>query len=189
MSMNKPLILGNTDSSELSFRIKTLRRHFACFGSSGSGKTVASKVLIEELARNGIPVIAFDPQGDIASIGIAADKKEVQEKGVKVDIHESYNADVEVVIWTPGSSKGIPLSINPLQFNEVEKLNAEERIRFFSSTSKNISSLIGYDSSKDDGKSSEAILSLIFEYSFNKSVNMYDFNDLIILCLVQISAT
>ena len=66
----KELQLGHTPDRNLTLSIKTLQRHFACFGSSGSGKTVASKVLIEELSRNGIPVIAFDPQGDIASLAL-----------------------------------------------------------------------------------------------------------------------
>ena len=53
------LQLGKTAEGTLELSTKVLQRHFACFGSSGSGKTVACKVMIEELARNGIPVIAL----------------------------------------------------------------------------------------------------------------------------------
>ena len=179
MKNNNQLILGKTDTSEVIINTKTLQRHFACFGSSGSGKTVASKVLIEELARNGVPVIAFDPQGDIASIGLPGSKEDIEKQGTDTAILDAYNDNVEVVVWTPGSSKGIPLSINPLQFDDVEKLNAEDKIRFFSSTSKNISSLVGYDSNSDDGKSAEAILSVIFEYCHKEKVALNDFNDLV----------
>ena len=66
--------LGSTLNSELTLSIQTFRRHFACFGSSGSGKTVVCKVMIEELARRGIPIIAFDPQGDIASLALIEDE-------------------------------------------------------------------------------------------------------------------
>ena len=176
---NNKLILGNTKTDEVALKLKTLQRHFACFGSSGSGKTIASKVLIEELARNGVPVIAFDPQGDIASIGLPGMKKDIEEQGTDTAILDEFNENVEVVVWTPGSSKGIPLSINPLQFNDVGKLNTEDKIRFFSSTSKNIASLIGYDSNSDDGKSSEAILSVIFEYCHKEKITLNDFNDLV----------
>ena len=55
------LQLGKTAEGTLELSTKVLQRHFACFGSSGSGKTVACKVMIEELARKGIPVIAFVP--------------------------------------------------------------------------------------------------------------------------------
>ncbi|HIG28056.1 MAG TPA: DUF87 domain-containing protein, partial [Verrucomicrobiales bacterium] len=51
----KKIKLGSTQDSILELKLETLQRHFACFGSSGSGKTVASKVLLEELARNGVP--------------------------------------------------------------------------------------------------------------------------------------
>ena len=50
------------------------------FGSTGSGKTVLSKVVIEEAAVEGIPVIAFDPQGDIASLMLPGDPKQLQSK-------------------------------------------------------------------------------------------------------------
>ena len=56
------LNLGSRPEGPLTLKINTLQRHYACFGSSGCGKTVLSKVLIEELASNGVPVIAIDPQ-------------------------------------------------------------------------------------------------------------------------------
>lgn len=71
---NSQLLMGTTSEGALSLSSRILQRHFGCFGSSGSGKTVASKVLIEELVRNGVPVIAFDPQGDIASLAIPGDR-------------------------------------------------------------------------------------------------------------------
>ena len=49
--INKLLSLGTTTDGDLTLTIKPLQRQFACFGSSGSGKTVASKVVMEELAR------------------------------------------------------------------------------------------------------------------------------------------
>ena len=174
------LQLGSTpDNNPLGIKLTTLQRHFACFGSSGSGKTVASKVLIEELARNGVPVIAFDPQGDIASLAITADRGTVKKSGTDPRIRDSYDKNVEVVIWTPGSSKGIPLCINPLQFDGVGELNAEDKTRFFSSAAKNIASLVGYDLDSDDGKSAEVILGVIFEHCFKQNINLRDFGEVI----------
>ena len=43
-----------------------LLRHMLALGSSGSGKTVLSKVVVEECARQGVAAICIDPQGDIA---------------------------------------------------------------------------------------------------------------------------
>ncbi|MCA8946439.1 MAG: DUF87 domain-containing protein, partial [Planctomycetes bacterium] len=41
----------------------TLLRHMMALGSSGSGKTVLCKVVIEEMIRHGLPAICIDPQG------------------------------------------------------------------------------------------------------------------------------
>jgi len=46
-----------------------LRQAFIC-GTNGSGKTVLAKVMIEEAALKGIPVIAIDLKGDISSMAI-----------------------------------------------------------------------------------------------------------------------
>ena len=67
---NKNIILGRSEDCNFSIPLKMMEWHFACFGSSGSGKTVACKAIIEEMARSGILIIAFDPQGDSASLGI-----------------------------------------------------------------------------------------------------------------------
>ena len=175
----KKTILGNGSEGELGISVKTLQRHFACFGSSGSGKTVASKVMIEELAKAGIPIIAFDPQGDIASLALSASVDELKENGVDTNIQQMFQENVEVVIWTPGSSKGIPICINPLQFDEVSDMDAEDKTRYFAATAKNIASLVGYDLDSDDGKSAEAVMSVIFEYCNDQNKTLDDFSDLV----------
>ena len=104
--------LGSTPAGHLALKLETLQRHFACFGSSGSGKTVACKVLIEELAMRGIPIIAFDPQGDIASLALT-EEADIVEKYGKIyafgastkGIRDIFSNNVEVLVWTPGSSK------------------------------------------------------------------------------------
>ena len=81
-------IIGKTkDDQPVELSVKSMQRHFACFGSSGSGKTVASKVLVEEFARQNIPVIAFDPQGDIASLAANADFNSLTEYGMGAVIY------------------------------------------------------------------------------------------------------
>ena len=49
---NQSLMLGKGESGDIKISLKTLQRHFGCFGSSGSGKTVMSKVLVEEFLTN-----------------------------------------------------------------------------------------------------------------------------------------
>src|SRR5579871_6636558 len=91
-----------------------LLRHAVFLGASGSGKTVASKVLIEEMLRSGVPSIVIDPQGDLASLALPGDPAERAQHGVPDDIAREVLARAEVVIWTPGSDAGIPLGLSPL---------------------------------------------------------------------------
>lgn len=62
--------IGNTEKKKVFYNINTLTRHAAVLGTTGSGKTVMSKVLAEEALAKGIPVIAIDPKGDIGTLGI-----------------------------------------------------------------------------------------------------------------------
>ena len=178
-TVNRPLILGTGESGDIKMSLKTLQRHFGCFGSSGSGKTVMSKVLVEELARNGIPVIAFDPQGDIASLALLADTDTLAKNGTDQAIRDDFAEKVEVVVWTPASSKGLPICINPLQFGNLDDLSSEDRTRYFSSIAINIASLVGYDLDSDDGKSAEAVLSVLFEHEHSHGRILHNFSDVV----------
>ena len=178
MSKAKHLQLGNTKDGEFKLPSKILQRHLGCFGSSGSGKTVASKVLIEELAVSGVPVIAFDPQGDIASLAMPEEDNILKEKGIDLDKRKDFVDNVEVLVWTPGINKGLPICINPLQFNDIEDLSSQDRTRLFSVTAKNIVSLIGYDLGHDDGKTAEAILETVFNYTSSSKIELSNFSDL-----------
>ena len=173
-------IIGKTkDDQPVELSIKSMQRHFACFGSSGSGKTVASKVLVEEFGRNGIPVIAFDPQGDIASLAANEEYDSLVEHGIDRELYDSFTDHTEVLIWTPGSSKGLPLCINPLQFDGMEKLSTEDQLRFLSATAKNIAGLLGYDLDTDDGKSVDSVLTEIFSYCIRSNIHLEKFENLI----------
>ena len=69
-SYSNQLVIGmrrNTDKDRelVTLSPKSLLRHVMALGSSGSGKTVLSKVIVEELLRLKIPAICIDPQGDL----------------------------------------------------------------------------------------------------------------------------
>ena len=52
------------------------------------------KVLIEELAMRGIPVIAFDPQGDISSLAVLADDSNANQ----LNDSKNYKDNVEAYL-------------------------------------------------------------------------------------------
>ena len=178
MSKTDYLSLGITNDGEFQLPSKILQRHLGCFGSSGSGKTVASKVLIEELAVSGVPVIAFDPQGDIASLAMPEKDEVLKDKGIDLDKRKAFVDNVEVLIWTPGINKGLPICINPLQFEDMDDLSGQDKTRLFSVTAKNIVSLIGYDLGNDDGKTAEAILETVFNHTSSSKIELTNFSEL-----------
>jgi hypothetical protein len=96
--------------------LSVFERHIGIFGSSGSGKTVLAKVIIEEASRLGIPVIAIDPQGDIASLAKLEEASALEKHGLPIDMARDYRNKVRVNIFTPGSAKGRKIGLDPLKF-------------------------------------------------------------------------
>lgn len=62
--------LGRIGEEHFKLPSTTFLTHAAVLGASGSGKTVMCKSIVEEAVRNGIPIIAIDPKGDIGALGI-----------------------------------------------------------------------------------------------------------------------
>ena len=94
---------------------QVLARHGAMLGSTGSGKTVMAKALIEEAALAGIPALIIDPQGDLARLALGIDPVELEEKDGDVARAKKLMEQCEVRIWTPLRSKGLPLCIDPFR--------------------------------------------------------------------------
>jgi DNA helicase HerA-like ATPase len=124
-----------TDRFEIS--IDLLRRHGGVFGSTGSGKTVLSKCILEEAAMQGIPILAFDPQGDIASLMLPGDPKQLTEKGVPPERLKEYMEKVIVRVYTPASSKGLAISINPLKLPD-RKADQDDIIRLLDNSARTL---------------------------------------------------
>ncbi|MEX2726705.1 MAG: ATP-binding protein [Candidatus Sigynarchaeum springense] len=119
-------------------------RHAGIFGSTGSGKTVLGKIICEEAARHGIPVIAIDPQGDIASLALPGNKAELEaEHGVPSAVVESFMGLVDIRIFTPASGKGLPISLNPVKIPEKDPdLDDEDIIKLLDNQAKLLVSIL-----------------------------------------------
>ena len=133
---------------------KRLLRHMMALGSSGSGKTVLCKVIVEEMTRLGLPAICIDPQGDICSLALAISSGEAEalaDKGVSPELASAFREQVEVVVFTPAARCGVPLCADPMHV-DLKSLSERERIESISSVSSMITSLIGFDLTSDDGE-------------------------------------
>lgn len=127
-----------------------LLRHMMALGSSGSGKTVLSKVVVEECLRQGVPAICIDPQGDICSLLERPDPATLAEHGIDPALGQQLHEQVDVVIWTPGAGVGVPLCADPVNL-DVGRLSSDERARALSRIAATVTSLLGYELGSDDG--------------------------------------
>ncbi|MGM5487906.1 MAG: helicase HerA-like domain-containing protein [Nanobdellota archaeon] len=160
--------IGHHNKEPFDYPINNLKKHLFTFGSSGSGKTVFSKVIIEEAALAKVPSILVDPQGDLASLIQPAedDKEEVRQ----------YKENVRVTIFTPISSKGIPICINPLRFDDVS--DPEEIIPVLNEVATSLAKLLGYNHMNDKGKAAASILYTILKDHYDKKDNIGTFQRL-----------
>lgn len=133
-----------------------LVRHVMALGASGSGKTVFCKVVVEEAVRRGIPAICVDPQGDLASFaaGMASDE-ELEARGVDPVLADQLAGRAEVVIFTPGSARGVPLCADP-----IDPLLADrpDRAAAVGRTASMVAGLLGFDLDADDGAGMTAVI-------------------------------
>ena len=155
-----------SDDEVIRLPTRALLRHMMALGSSGSGKTVLSKVVVEEIVRAGIPALCLDPQGDLCSLALAAkDPEALAARGLDPAVARAFADRCEVVIFTPGSSKGVALGADPLAaivaahggHSELAEIDEEVWTR----AAATIAALLGYASDDDDGEGFIAVLDTI----------------------------
>ncbi|MCC6464028.1 MAG: ATP-binding protein [Planctomycetes bacterium] len=130
---------------------KSLLRHMMALGSSGSGKTVICKAVVEEFVRSGLPAICIDPQGDLCSLALhAKDPEYLKQKGIDPATAAAFAEKADVVLFSPASRKGVALSADPMSM-DVSALPARERVVAISGMASMLASLLGYDLESDDG--------------------------------------
>ena len=120
----------------------SLTKHAIILGATGSGKTVLSKVIVEEAALQGIPTFAIDPKGDIGNMafmsadfdfsdwsGKEADTLKIDRVEHAANLQKLYlgkasefkvapgSAEklekITVRIFTPKSASGLAVGISP----------------------------------------------------------------------------
>jgi len=161
------------NESPVELPVKAFHRHLMALGASGSGKTVLCKCVMEEAVRNDIPLIIVDPQGDISSLALKGDPEEIEKHGTLLAIQEEFFEKARVAIFTPASSKGIPISVNPLKFLS-EDTPREESILALDMTATSLTSFLGYDLNSDAGKGAKAYLFTILEHLWREGQTVKD---------------
>lgn len=138
--MASELFLGRSVTkapANLSLDPDDLMTHGLIVGMTGSGKTALGIVMIEELLKQGIPVLAIDPKGDIGNLALAfprlapdefapwvpaggeataeGEAKKWSEGlagwGISASDVASYAASRTATIYTPGSTSGVQVDL------------------------------------------------------------------------------
>ncbi|WP_394821628.1 helicase HerA-like domain-containing protein [Pendulispora albinea] len=111
----EPLWIGADPKKELvRLQPPELMRHIAVFGASGSGKTYLAKAIAEEAILAGVPVLAFDVQGDILTLAEPLDDTHL-EPALRAR-RDAYRDRADIRLLTPMSEAGLRISLNPLRF-------------------------------------------------------------------------
>ncbi|MCF7860765.1 ATP-binding protein [Candidatus Woesearchaeota archaeon] len=147
---------------KFSVQPELFKKHFISIGSSGSGKTVLAKAIIEEAAINNIPSIIIDTQGDLAGLFENEDIDSLTEHSIPSVRQEELRKNSLVDIYTPTSSKGIPISVNPL-IAPPQKTEYEDAVGIFQNISTSLAGLLDYGDD-DKGRNAQTIIyKLLYE--------------------------
>ncbi len=154
------------------FTQQNILRHVGILGSSGSGKTVMAKVILEECALAGTPSIIIDVQGDLARLAMPPedDGKSDPER------QSEWAKAADVRVWTPLSNDGLALCLDP--FDPPSSDIDSELLGAWDRLAAGLTSLLGHDLSKPKGKQAKAFLYKHMASLAEKGEAPYDFGEL-----------
>jgi hypothetical protein len=109
-----PAIGRRADRLPVHANLAAMAKHIVVFAGSGSGKTVLLRRIIETAALQGVSSIVLDPNNDLSRLGRAWPEPPEHWLDGDAAWAKEYAETVEVVVWTPGRSRGRPLSFQPL---------------------------------------------------------------------------
>jgi hypothetical protein len=147
-----PLHLGRNPDNGQPIRLpeEDLLRHVVILGATGSGKTVLGKAILEEAVRVGVPVVAVDSQGDLASLAIAASQESAAAHATPEDARDEYWNRAAVQILTPGSRHGVARSLNPLKDPPAFEAT-EDAVLYLDAIAEGLAAAMGYALHSDIG--------------------------------------
>ena len=133
MNSTSGLLLGRDEKGEqLRLDPKALTTHGFVLGMTGAGKTGMCVVMVEELLRAGVPVIAVDSKGDLSTLLLGIDPKDASSlqkwasdpakaskalqagevaSGLSSEQARAFRASYEPRLYTPGAPIGLTLDL------------------------------------------------------------------------------
>ncbi|MCD6449312.1 MAG: DUF853 family protein [Thermotogaceae bacterium] len=158
--MSDEMFLGK----DATLNVKDLNTHVFICGSTGSGKTVMAKIIIEEALLKNIPVIAVDLKGDVSSllfpldlfneegfkkfkfVGFQTHLRKLEESGYSYQDIKRLKEDLDIKILSPFGIAGMPLSFSPIpsmpedeeDFHEAKTLAASNLVYLLGRSNKDM---------------------------------------------------
>jgi len=134
---------GGKEGREAALPIPVLPRHTAVLAGAGAGKTVLLRRLVEESALLGIPALILDSNNDLTTLGDPWPEPPAQWSAVDAEKAKLYRERTDVVVWTPGLSRGRPITLDVLpDFGALGAADADEIAQAVNMALSTISSLV-----------------------------------------------
>lgn len=134
-----------------------LTRHAAFLGGTGSGKSTAAMVLVEQLLLSGIPALLVDRKGDLCCYA----DPDLWQRPASSQAAEARRVrlleSMDVNLYTPGDPRGRSLSIT-LVPEGASELSSIEREQISGYAASALCQMMGYNLSTARPKSLHAIL-------------------------------
>lgn len=113
-------------NSPVQIQVNDIRRHAAFLGSTGSGKTTAATMVIEQLLARQIPAILIDRKGDLCGYGLNEVWEDALDDPQREALRQHLRKTTRVQLFTPGAGRGRNLSV-PLVAPNLQECSEEDR--------------------------------------------------------------
>lgn len=138
--------LGRTRSAApvaVELEPKSLCRHAAFLGGSGSGKTTAALAVIEHLLRSGVPTVLLDRKGDLARYADPTAWDTAEPDTARAAARTALRDALDVRLFTPGEPNGCPLAV-PVVPPDFASFSTADREQAAQSTASAIGAMLDY---------------------------------------------
>lgn len=147
-----PMSIGSTRGvapTPVFVEAKELTQHAAFLGGSGSGKTTAALLLIEQLLMQGIPAVLVDRKGDLARFADPDAWLVDDGDAGRCERLRRLRDRIDVALYTPGTENGRPLTL-PIVPADFAQLPAAERQQVSNYAAAALGGMMGYKPNSTD---------------------------------------
>ncbi|QFU75841.1 DUF853 family protein [Halioglobus maricola] len=150
------ILIGGSESGQISLDPKFANRHGLVAGATGTGKTVTLQCLAEGFSDLGVPVFLADVKGDISGMSQPGKPHpKVDERVESIGIEGYSQHAYPVAFWDLFGKKGTPVR------STVSEMGPQLLSRLL-----------------DLNETQESIMTLVFEFADNEGILLVDLKDL-----------